>query len=90
MNDNKNHKKDTNMTQGKPLKIILKFMFPIYLGNIFQQFYNMVDTIIVGKFVGAQALAGVGSTGTIMFLVIGFSIGIATGFSVLRTLIARH
>lgn len=85
MNDNKNRKKDTNMTQGKPLKIILKFMFPIYLGNIFQQFYNMVDTIIVGKFVGAQALAGVGSTGTIMFLVIGFSIGIATGFSVLTS-----
>lgn len=78
-------KADTNMTQGNPLRMILRFMLPIFIGNIFQQFYNMVDTIIVGKFVGANALAGVGSTGTIMFLVIGFSIGISTGFSVLTS-----
>ena len=73
------------MTQGKPLSVILRFMLPIFLGNVFQQFYNMIDSIIVGKFVGARALAGVGSTGTIMFLVIGFSIGISTGFSVLTS-----
>ena len=73
------------MTQGKPLAIILRFMFPLFLGNVFQQLYNMVDSIIVGNFVGKDALAGVGSTGTIMFLVNGFAIGIATGFSVLTS-----
>ena len=56
------------MTRGNPLPIILKFTLPLLIGNIFQQFYNMVDTIIVGRFVGADALAAVGSTGTIMFL----------------------
>ncbi len=55
-----------------------------YLSEIFfKQFYNMVDSIIVGRFVGADALAAVGSTGTIMFLVIGFSQGMSTGFTVL-------
>ncbi|MBQ9157580.1 MAG: MATE family efflux transporter [Eubacterium sp.] len=76
---------ETNMTQGRPLVIILRFMLPVFLGNVFQQFYNMVDTIIVGKFVGTRALAGVGSTGTIMFLVMGTCIGMATGFSVLTS-----
>ena len=76
---------ETNMTEGRPLLVILRFMFPIFLGNVFQQFYNMVDSIIVGKFVGENALAGVGSTGTIMFLVIGLAIGMTTGFSVLTS-----
>ena len=74
-----------SLTEGRPLKIILKFMLPLLLGNIFQQFYNMVDTIIVGKFVGANALAAVGSTGTIMFLVLGIANGMATGFTVLTS-----
>ena len=73
------------MTDGKPLIVILRFMIPVFLGNVFQQFYNMVDTIIVGKFVGTQALAGVGSTGTIMFLVMGICNGMAVGFSVLTS-----
>ncbi len=73
------------MTRGNPLPIILKFTLPLLIGNIFQQFYNMVDTIIVGRFVGADALAAVGSTGTIMFLVIGFSQGMSTGFTVLTS-----
>ena len=60
---------EQDMTQGKPLSIILKFTLPLLVGNIFQQFYNMADTIIVGRFVGA--LAAVGSTGTVMFLIIG-------------------
>ena len=76
---------ETNMTQGRPLTVILRFMLPVFLGNIFQQFYNMVDTIIVGKFVGTRALAGVGSTGTIMFLVMGTCIGMTVGFSVLTS-----
>ena len=71
-----------DMTVGNPMKIILSFTFPIFLGNVFQQFYNMADTIIVGKFVGAKALAAVGSTGTIMFLIIGFLTGLTAGFTV--------
>ncbi len=73
------------MTQGKPLKLILNFIWPLLLGNTFQQLYNMVDTVIVGKFVGANALAAVGSTGTIMFLVMGLANGMATGFTVLTS-----
>lgn len=76
---------ETTLTEGRPLKIILKFMVPLLIGNIFQQFYNMVDTIIVGKFVGEGALAAVGSTGTIMFLVLGIANGMATGFTVLTS-----
>ena len=82
---NKEKYMELNMTRGKPLTIILRFVLPIFLGNVFQQFYNMIDMIIVGKFVGADALAGVGSTGTIMFLVIGLSIGMTVGFSVLTS-----
>ena len=58
-----------DMTVGSPMKMILSFTFPIFLGNVFQQFYNMADAVIVGKFVGTKALAAVGSTGTIMFLI---------------------
>lgn len=74
---------EKDMTTGNPGKIILSFMMPIFLGNVFQQFYNMADTIIVGKFVGTKALAAVGSTGTIMFLIFGFVIGMTSGFTVL-------
>lgn len=72
-----------NMTEGNPLKIILLFSIPVLLGNIFQQFYNMVDTIIVGQYLGEDALAAVGSTGCLMFLVLGFANGIAQGFGVM-------
>lgn len=72
-----------DMTKGRPLPVILKFTIPLIIGNVFQQLYNMVDTIIVGRYVGADALAAVGSTGTIMFLLTGFSQGITAGFSIL-------
>ncbi len=72
-----------DMTKGNPTKLILKFMIPIIIGNVFQQLYNMVDTIIVGRFVGVNALAAVGATGTIMFLILGFMMGITTGFTVI-------
>ena len=72
-----------DMTKGSPMKIILSFTFPIFLGNVFQQFYNMADAVIVGKFVGTKALAAVGSTGTIMFLIYGFVVGMTAGFTVL-------
>ena len=72
-----------DMTAGSPAKAILMFTVPIFVGNVFQQFYSMVDTIIVGKFVGTTALAAVGSVGTIMFLIIGFMLGLTAGFTVL-------
>ena len=72
-----------DMTVGNPMKLIIGFTLPIFLGNVFQQFYNMADTIIVGKFVGNSALAAVGSTGTIMFLIYGFVVGMTAGFTVL-------
>ena len=62
-----------DMTIGNPLKLILLFSLPVLFGNLFQQFYNMVDTIIVGQFLGEDALAAVGATGSIMFLVLGFA-----------------
>ena len=72
-----------DMTTGNPWKIILFFSIPVLLGNLFQQFYNMADAVIVGQFLGEDALAAVGSTGSIMFLVLGFAMGIAQGFGVL-------
>lgn len=72
-----------DMTAGNPTKIILNFTLPIFIGNVFQQFYNMADAVIVGKFVGTKALAAVGSTGTIMFLIYGFVVGMTAGFTVL-------
>lgn len=71
------------MTSGKPYKLILSFAVPMIIGNIFQQLYNMVDTVIVGKYVGVNALAGVGSTGAISFLVVGFALGVCSGFSIM-------
>lgn len=67
------------MTHGKPMSLILGFCLPMLLGNLFQQLYSMVDTIIVGKFIDVDALAGVGSTGSVSFLIIGFTMGITSG-----------
>lgn len=72
-----------NMTQGNPLAIILSFTLPLFIGNMFQQVYNTVDTMIVGQVLGKDALAAVGSTGTIMFMIIGLANGLCTGFTVL-------
>ena len=72
-----------DMTKGSPTKLILSFMIPIFIGNLFQQFYSMVDTAIVGQFVGVGALAAVGSTGGVLFLVQGFVNGLTHGFSVI-------
>ena len=70
------------MTKGSPFRLIVKFIIPIILGNLFQQLYNLADTVIVGRFVGVQALAAVGATGTISFLILGFLQGLTTGFTV--------
>lgn len=71
-----------DLTNGSPMRLILGFMLPLLLGMLFQQFYNMVDTMVVGKYLGLNALAGVGSTGSINFLVLGFVIGLCTGFAI--------
>ena len=71
-----------DMTQGRPLQLILLFAVPLMLGSLFQQFYNMADTIIVGRFVGVEALAAVGSVGGLSYLVLGFVNGIACGFAI--------
>lgn len=69
-----------DMTTGSPMKLILGFGIPMLFGLLFQQFYNMMDTIIVGKYLGVQALASVGSTGSINFMIIGFCTGVCGGF----------
>ncbi len=71
-----------DMTTGKPLGLILRFCFPLVCGYMLQQLYSMVDTVIVGRYLGLEALAGVGATGAISFLVIGFATGICTGLSI--------
>lgn len=71
-----------DLTAGKPLHLILTFAIPMLMGMLFQQFYNLVDTMIVGKLLGASALAAVGSTGAINFLVIGFCMGLCNGFAI--------
>ena len=76
---------ELDMTKGRPLPVLLRFTLPLMIGNVFQQLYNMADTVIVGRFVGAGALAAVGSTGTIMFLLTGFAQGITSGFAILTS-----
>ena len=72
----------TDMTRGNPLKLILAFAIPMLIGTLFQQFYSMVDTVMVGKYLGVNSLAAVGSTGAIFFMVNGFVIGNTAGFAI--------
>lgn len=71
-----------DMTTGSPTKKILLFTIPLLIGSLFQQFYNMADSIIVGKMLGANALGAVGSTGPITFLVLGLALGSCSGFAI--------
>lgn len=71
-----------DLTTGHPLKIIFSFAVPVFFGYLFQQFYNLVDTIIVGQFLGVDALAAVGATGSLNFFIIGFCMGICSGFAI--------
>lgn len=71
-----------DMTVGSPMKLILGFAVPLLFGFLFQQFYSVVDTIIVGKTLGVNALAGVGATGSVNFMVIGFCMGVCNGFAI--------
>lgn len=71
-----------DLTKGDPLRLILAFAIPTLLGYLFQQLYNVVDTAIVGKTLGGDALAAVGATGAINFLVVGFCMGVCSGFAI--------
>ena len=71
-----------DLTQGSPVRLILGFALPLLAGMLFQQLYNLVDTLIVGRFLGMEALAGVGATGSINFLVLGFCMGVCSGFAI--------
>ena len=71
-----------DMTSGSPAKLILKFSGPMLIGNIFQQLYNMVDSMVVGKFVSKDALAAVGATGSSVFLIFGLTFGLSAGISI--------
>ncbi|MCR5101728.1 MAG: MATE family efflux transporter [Butyrivibrio sp.] len=74
---------EIDFTKGKPLKLILSFYWPLLLTSMLQQFYNFADTWIVGRGLGDNALAAVGNMGSLFFLIVGFSFGLANGFSVL-------
>lgn len=74
---------EQDLTQGSPLRKILQFSIPIFIGNIFQQFYNFADTMIVGRLLGVNELAAVGATGSLMFVVLGFTQGVGAGFSII-------
>ena len=71
-----------DLTHGPIFSLIMRFCIPILLGNLMQQFYNMVDAAVVGKYVGTGALAAVGATGSITFLIIGFVNGLCSGFCI--------
>ena len=71
-----------DLTSGNPLKVILLFTLPLMLGNLFQQFYALADTIIVGRFCGVSALASVGATGSVNYLILGFVGGVCNGFAI--------
>ncbi len=75
--------KTNDMTTGNPVKLIIRFMVPMCLGNIFQQFYNIADSIVAGQFIGVDALAAIGSTGALMFFVTGWLNGLSSGFAIL-------
>ncbi len=71
-----------DMTKGSPVKLIIQFMIPMCLGNLFQQLYNVADSIIAGQFLGVDALAAIGSTSSLIFLVTGWLNGLTSGFAI--------
>ncbi len=71
-----------DLTKGSVINKIISFSIPVLLGNLLQQLYNMVDSIIVGRFVGVDAFAAVGSTGSLNFLILGFALGVSSGLCI--------
>ncbi len=84
MRDQTSNKKNTvrDMTVGSPLGLMVSFAVPLLFGNLFQQLYNMADAAIVGRYLGPNALAGVGASSSVQFLVIGFCLGVCSGFGI--------
>ena len=70
------------MTTGNPLKIIITFAVPVMLSGIVQQFYNLADTYIVGRYISDDALAAVGAVGPMNSLLVGFAMGVTGGFAI--------
>lgn len=71
-----------DLTTGNPLKLLISFSIPLLMGNILQQLYNLMDTVIVGRYLGITALSAVGATSSMTFLILGFCTGLCTGFSI--------
>ena len=71
------------MTVGNPVRLIIQSMIPMFLGNVFQQFYNIVDSIVAGQFIGVDALAASGSAGSMMFCGAGCLNGLSSGFAII-------
>ncbi|HWV48694.1 MAG TPA: MATE family efflux transporter, partial [Microbacterium sp.] len=72
----------TSLTTGAPWRVILAFSVPLLIGNVVQQLYQFVDTIVVGRQLGVDALAAVGATGSLLFLLLGFAWGLTSGFAI--------
>jgi len=72
-----------DMTEGNEVSLLIKFSLPMLIGNVFQQFYNMVDSIVVGKYVGANALAAVGATASLSFLFFSVCLGLSVGVGII-------
>ena len=72
----------TDLTTGPPLRLIMKFALPLLAGMVFQQLYHFADAIVVGRTLGMESLAAIGSSGGIMFLLLGFTVGMTNGFSI--------
>ena len=71
-----------NMTEGAPLKLMIPFVVPLLIGNVFQQLYNIADIIIVGRTIGVEALAAVGAVSPLFMLTMVLTIGLSNGFTV--------
>ena len=84
------HSSNTLMTDGPIWKRIVAFAIPLFLGNLFQQLYNMADSLIVGNFLGSNALAAVSSSGNLIFLMVGFFNGMAVGAGVVIARIKNY
>lgn len=82
MSEDKKSSAVKDLTVGEPAKLIFYFTLPLLAGNVFQQLFGFVDTLIVGRFLGVEALAAVGCTGSLMFLMLGFVMGATSGFSI--------
>ena len=71
-----------NLTVGSPTRVIVAFTIPLLIGNLFQQVYQFTDAAVVGRMIGVDALASVGATGSLMFLLLGFTFGASGGLAI--------